>query len=237
MVENSRYDFVEEALPFVLYNPNVGSKYWSLAHKITLLWSIEFEINEETREFLKSLEGPIGVLSVAGMYRSGKSYLLNRCLLNRSRGFDVGHTINACTKVSILAILAIYSSTAIMDSDFILILIYRVFGSGASQSMDSRLMVNQSKCWFLILKASVRRMKSKTTMFVFSLSPFSSHPTSSITASNRLMRQSSTTWVSLSTWRRIYKSKQVAGTTTQTPKSTLSTSPLSCGSWGTLRSS
>ena len=61
----------------------------------------EFEINEETREFLKTLTGPIGVLSVAGMYRSGKSYLLNRVLLNRSRGFDVGHTINACTKVSI----------------------------------------------------------------------------------------------------------------------------------------
>ena len=38
------------------------------------------------------------------MYRSGKSYLLNRVLLNRSRGFDVGHTINACTKVSILKI-------------------------------------------------------------------------------------------------------------------------------------
>lgn len=60
----------------------------------------EFEINEETRSFLKALSGPIGVLSVAGMYRSGKSYLLNRVLLNRSRGFDVGHTINACTKVS-----------------------------------------------------------------------------------------------------------------------------------------
>lgn len=60
----------------------------------------EFEINEETREYLKTLPGPIGVLSVAGMYRSGKSYLLNRVLLNRSRGFDVGHTINACTKVS-----------------------------------------------------------------------------------------------------------------------------------------
>mmetsp|Transcript_1314 Transcript_1314/g.1976 ORF Transcript_1314/g.1976 Transcript_1314/m.1976 type:complete len:116 (+) Transcript_1314:140-487(+) len=72
----------EEALPFVLYNPAVG----------------KFEINEETREFLRSLEGPIGVLSVAGMYRSGKSYLLNRVLLNRARGFDVGHTINACTK-------------------------------------------------------------------------------------------------------------------------------------------
>lgn len=62
---------------------------------------VEFEINEETKEFLKTLTGPIGVISVAGMYRSGKSYLLNRVLLNRSRGFDVGHTINACTKVSI----------------------------------------------------------------------------------------------------------------------------------------
>ena len=50
---------------------------------------------------MKKLSGPIGVLSVAGMYRSGKSYLLNRVLLNRSRGFDVGHTINACTKVSL----------------------------------------------------------------------------------------------------------------------------------------
>ena len=48
---------------------------------------------------MKRLEGPIGVISVAGMYRSGKSYLLNRVLLNQSRGFDVGHTINACTKV------------------------------------------------------------------------------------------------------------------------------------------
>ena len=61
---------------------------------------VEFEINEEAREYLKRLEGPIGVISVAGMYRSGKSYLLNRVLLNQSRGFDVGHTINACTKVS-----------------------------------------------------------------------------------------------------------------------------------------
>ena len=61
---------------------------------------VEFEINEETREYLKRLQGPIGVISVAGMYRSGKSYLLNRVPLNQSRGFDVGHTINACTKVS-----------------------------------------------------------------------------------------------------------------------------------------
>lgn len=82
MVDAPDYQYNEEALPFVLFN--------SVTNK--------FEINEETREYLKTLQGPIGVLSVAGMYRSGKSYLLNRVLLNRSRGFDVGHTINACTK-------------------------------------------------------------------------------------------------------------------------------------------
>ena len=47
---------------------------------------------------LKSIEGPLGVCSVAGMYRTGKSYLLNRMLLDRSNGFGVGPTINPCTK-------------------------------------------------------------------------------------------------------------------------------------------
>jgi hypothetical protein len=32
------------------------------------------------------------------MYRTGKSYLLNRILLDRSDGFNVGPTINPCTK-------------------------------------------------------------------------------------------------------------------------------------------
>ena len=35
---------------------------------------------------------------MAGMYRTGKSYLLNRMLLDRSDGFGVGPTINPCTK-------------------------------------------------------------------------------------------------------------------------------------------
>jgi len=39
------------------------------------------------------------LIAVAGMYRTGKSYLLNRMLLNRSDGFGVGPTINPCTKV------------------------------------------------------------------------------------------------------------------------------------------
>jgi hypothetical protein len=32
------------------------------------------------------------------MYRTGKSYLMNRVILNRSSGFGVAPTINACTK-------------------------------------------------------------------------------------------------------------------------------------------
>ena len=47
---------------------------------------------------LKEIKGPIAVITVAGMYRTGKSYLLNRMLLNRSYGFGVGPSINPCTK-------------------------------------------------------------------------------------------------------------------------------------------
>ena len=38
------------------------------------------------------------MVAVAGMYRTGKSYLLNRMILNRESGFGVGPTINPCTK-------------------------------------------------------------------------------------------------------------------------------------------
>lgn len=59
-----------------------------------------FVVNEEACEFLRAIEQPIGVIAVAGMYRTGKSYLLNRVLLGRNSGFGVGSTVNACTKVS-----------------------------------------------------------------------------------------------------------------------------------------
>ena len=43
---------------------------------------------------------PLAIVAVAGMYRTGKSFLLNRVLLDRSDGFGVGPSINPCTKVS-----------------------------------------------------------------------------------------------------------------------------------------
>jgi hypothetical protein len=58
-----------------------------------------FTVNPEAIEFLKSVPQPIAICGVAGMYRTGKSYLLNRVILNKGTGFGVGPTINPCTKV------------------------------------------------------------------------------------------------------------------------------------------
>lgn len=55
-------------------------------------------MTEQAFKFLRAIQGPIAVVSVAGLYRTGKSYLLNRVLLNRSNGFGVGPTVNPCTK-------------------------------------------------------------------------------------------------------------------------------------------
>lgn len=57
-----------------------------------------FQVNPEALEILKQIEAPVSVLGVAGVYRSGKSFLLNRIILNQERGFNVGSTVNACTK-------------------------------------------------------------------------------------------------------------------------------------------
>jgi hypothetical protein len=70
---------------------------------ITFL-NIEFIVNPDALAFLNTIESPLGVIAVAGMYRTGKSYLLNRVLLDRNSGFGVGNTVNACTKVSIFKI-------------------------------------------------------------------------------------------------------------------------------------
>ena len=58
-------------------------------------------MTDESIKFLRSVPAPLGVVSVAGLYRTGKSYLLNRMLLNTNKpkqGFGVGPTINPCTK-------------------------------------------------------------------------------------------------------------------------------------------
>lgn len=69
----------------------------SLAHNNSKYYT-EFTLHPETLDFLKTIEAPIAVVAVAGLYRTGKSYLLNRVLLERTDGFGVGPTVNPCTK-------------------------------------------------------------------------------------------------------------------------------------------
>ena len=61
----------------------------------------KFIIPEEARNLLTSLiHENIGIISLVGKYRTGKSFLLNRVLLEKKQinGFDVGPTFKPCTK-------------------------------------------------------------------------------------------------------------------------------------------
>ena len=45
-----------------------------------------FQVNEETASLLSQIEEPIAVLCIAGLYRTGKSFILNQ-LLGRLDGY------------------------------------------------------------------------------------------------------------------------------------------------------
>lgn len=56
-------------------------------------------VTAEAREYLARINQRVGVIAVAGKYRTGKSFLLNRVIINQNHGgFGVGPTINPCTK-------------------------------------------------------------------------------------------------------------------------------------------
>jgi len=60
-----------------------------------------FVVSPEAEKFFDNLkDDKLGVISVVGKNRTGKSSLLNRVILNTTSGFTVGHTINPCTKVN-----------------------------------------------------------------------------------------------------------------------------------------
>ena len=61
----------------------------------------KFIINDEAIKILSKEENKqIGILSLVGKYRTGKSFLLNRVLIEKksSKGFEVAPTIKPCTK-------------------------------------------------------------------------------------------------------------------------------------------
>lgn len=78
---------MEGALPLITFGQESNSNSHSA-----------FEVSEAALQYLESIPAPISVVAVAGMYRTGKSYLLNRVILNQKLGFQVGPSVNPCTK-------------------------------------------------------------------------------------------------------------------------------------------
>lgn len=54
-------------------------------------------LQENAVSILSQIPGRLAVVSIAGLYRTGKSFLLNR-LLDLQDGFEIGPTVNPCTK-------------------------------------------------------------------------------------------------------------------------------------------
>mmetsp|Transcript_17968 Transcript_17968/g.55276 ORF Transcript_17968/g.55276 Transcript_17968/m.55276 type:complete len:863 (-) Transcript_17968:32-2620(-) len=62
----------------------------------------KYVVCDEAIELLEALPAPLAVVSIAGLWRTGKSYLLNHLsganCEGKGGGFTVGATVNACTK-------------------------------------------------------------------------------------------------------------------------------------------
>lgn len=74
-------DFPEEPIPLITFSENED----------------QLKVNEDAVDILKKIDGKVAVIAMAGLYRTGKSSMLN-WLLGRSGGFRVGPTIERCTR-------------------------------------------------------------------------------------------------------------------------------------------
>ncbi|XP_048207684.1 guanylate-binding protein 5-like isoform X2 [Perognathus longimembris pacificus] len=54
-------------------------------------------VNKEALEMLSAITQPVVVVAIVGLYRTGKSYLMNK-LAGKQKGFSVGSTVQAHTK-------------------------------------------------------------------------------------------------------------------------------------------
>ena len=85
--QKSTNNQVNGAIPFITYNETTK----------------KFIINKEAKKIISNSEKnkKIGIISLVGKYRTGKSFLLNRVIINNKEnkeGFAVAPTIKPCTK-------------------------------------------------------------------------------------------------------------------------------------------
>ncbi|KAK1339825.1 hypothetical protein QTO34_018382 [Cnephaeus nilssonii] len=57
----------------------------------------QLSVNQEALEILDQISQPVVVVAIAGLYRTGKSYLMNR-LAGQNHGFPLGSTVQSQTK-------------------------------------------------------------------------------------------------------------------------------------------
>nr|XP_020634607.1 guanylate-binding protein 5-like [Pogona vitticeps] len=55
-------------------------------------------VNQEALEILRKIKQPVVVVAIVGLYRTGKSYLMNKLAGKDQGGFSLGATIQANTK-------------------------------------------------------------------------------------------------------------------------------------------
>lgn len=73
--------FPEEPIPLITFSENED----------------QLKVNEDAAALLRRIDGNVAVIAMAGLYRTGKSSMLN-WLLGRQGGFRVGPTIERCTR-------------------------------------------------------------------------------------------------------------------------------------------
>lgn len=74
-----------------------GTFYSGPLQLITIDEAGRCHLQEGAASILSQLQGRLAVVGIAGLYRTGKSFLLNR-LLGLQEGFEIGPSINPCTK-------------------------------------------------------------------------------------------------------------------------------------------
>jgi predicted AAA+ superfamily ATPase len=50
----------------------------------------EFYLTSEAKHFLVSIQKPLAIITITGIYQTGKSYLVNKLIKNRHNGFKIG---------------------------------------------------------------------------------------------------------------------------------------------------
>lgn len=97
------------------------------------------EVNEEAMSALMALERNVATISIAGRYRTGKSFLVNRIIndKNPTHGFQVGPTVQPCTKGLWLYTKPIHQAVDASGDPYD-VLVIDTEGTGATNSDNNR---------------------------------------------------------------------------------------------------